>query len=149
MGWVSDLLKDFPALSVAKERLALMEEKYKDLEKKYNRACEELERLKTKNSELRAKLLEFETPEETPEVSSELKNLLVYLFTHTNDRQVHPDAIAQALGVQTQMAKYYIDKLTEMKFVRIGGGNALHGWAFYRLTDKGRAFVVEKGLLSK
>lgn len=32
MGWLSDLLKEFPALSVAKERLALVEERLKSIE---------------------------------------------------------------------------------------------------------------------
>lgn len=32
MAWLSDLLKDYPALSVAKERLALVEERFKLLE---------------------------------------------------------------------------------------------------------------------
>lgn len=32
MGWLSDLLKEFPALSVAKERLALVEERLRNIE---------------------------------------------------------------------------------------------------------------------
>lgn len=52
MGWLADILKEFPAVSVARERLALVEQKHKDLEKKYNEACEETKRLKAENSDL-------------------------------------------------------------------------------------------------
>ncbi len=46
MGWLNDLLKDYPALSVAKERLALVEEKLKSSE-------EENQKLRVENAELK------------------------------------------------------------------------------------------------
>jgi len=49
MGWLSDLLKEYPALSVAKERLALIEDRLKIVEA-------ENEQLKAENVELKSKL---------------------------------------------------------------------------------------------
>lgn len=145
MGWLADILKEFPAVSVAKERLALVEQKYSDLEKKYDDMCKEIEKLKDENSELKAKLQELEAPEE---VTPELKKLLVYLFNCTNQSQTCLNIIAQGLGVNSQMAQYYMDKLSEQGLARITGGDLGYG-ASYGLTNKGRAYVVEKGLLEK
>jgi hypothetical protein len=49
MGWLGDLLKEYPALSVAKERLALVEERLRLMEA-------ENKKLATENAELKSKL---------------------------------------------------------------------------------------------
>lgn len=49
MGWLADLLKEYPALSVAKERLALVEERLRLAEA-------ENKKLSAENAELRKKL---------------------------------------------------------------------------------------------
>lgn len=54
MNWISDLLKDYPALSVAKERLALMEDRLKQTESQ-NLA------LKTEIASLRSECAELQT----------------------------------------------------------------------------------------
>ncbi len=61
MGWLSDLLKDYPALTVARERLALEETKRADLETENARLREENSRLQHENESLRGQVptLEF------------------------------------------------------------------------------------------
>jgi len=146
MGWVSDLLKEYPALSVAKERLALAETKFQELENKYAQLSTENERLKAENLQLREKLAGFEKAKKG-DLQPELCNLLVHLFTYHDRNNTHLDAIARSLGVESQMARYYLDKLVERNLVVVTGGNYVRGHTYYGLTDQGRAFVVENGLL--
>ncbi len=47
MGWLTDLLKEYPALSVAKERLSLIEEKLKTSEKENKELRKENDILKS------------------------------------------------------------------------------------------------------
>jgi hypothetical protein len=49
MGWLADLLKEYPALSVAKERLALVEERLRLVESENNK-------LKAENAELKKRI---------------------------------------------------------------------------------------------
>lgn len=146
MGWVSDLLKEYPALSVAKERLALAEARFQELERKHAQLLAENGRLKTENLQLSEKLDSLERAKKG-DLQPELCNLLVHLFTHHDQNHTHLDAIARTLGVQLQMARYYLDKLGERSLVDVIGGNYVHGHVYYGLTDQGRAFVVENGLL--
>ena len=64
MGWLSDLLKDYPALSVARERLALVADHLKLAEDENKKLKAEIVELKTECSELRKKVtaLEKENP---------------------------------------------------------------------------------------
>jgi hypothetical protein len=56
MGWLTDLLKDYPALAVAKERLAYKEEQFNELKDENRRLTEEIGALKAENAELKKKL---------------------------------------------------------------------------------------------
>lgn len=56
MGWLSDLLKEYPALSVAKERLLLAEEKFKKVEIENSELKERIKRLSQQNELLRSRL---------------------------------------------------------------------------------------------
>ena len=56
MSWLSDLLKDYPALSVAKERLALVEDRLKQAEKENASLKAENVALQTECSELKKKV---------------------------------------------------------------------------------------------
>ena len=53
MSWLTDLLAEFPALSVAKERLALVEDRLRDAEQKNEELSEE-------NAELKRQLAGFQ-----------------------------------------------------------------------------------------
>jgi len=53
MGWIADLLKEFPALEVARERLALLEAKFADLEAESARLRDEVARLQRQNAALK------------------------------------------------------------------------------------------------
>ena len=58
MGWVSDLLREFPALSVAKERLSLLEDRLKQSEGECEKLRAENEMLAGKVASLEARLSE-------------------------------------------------------------------------------------------
>ena len=45
MSWLTDLLKEYPALSVARERLALLEERLNDAERQNEKLRRELEKI--------------------------------------------------------------------------------------------------------
>ena len=51
MGWLTDLLKEYPALAIAKERLALVEERFKSTEAKNQALTEETDKLRTENEQ--------------------------------------------------------------------------------------------------
>lgn len=57
MGWLTDLLKDYPTLSVAKERLSFIEEKLRAAE-------EENQKLREENASLRSKVDSVEKREQ-------------------------------------------------------------------------------------
>lgn len=61
MGLITDLLKEFPALSVAKERLALIEERLKGAETENKKLKEEIAELKSERDSLKEKLSLLET----------------------------------------------------------------------------------------
>lgn len=56
MGWLSDLLKDYPALAVARERLALKETQYTVLQSENTTLKDEVARLKAENATLRKQI---------------------------------------------------------------------------------------------
>jgi predicted nuclease with TOPRIM domain len=62
MKWITDLLREYPALSVAKERLLLIGEKNETLETENKALRKENQRLRAENESLRRSVptLEFE-----------------------------------------------------------------------------------------
>lgn len=64
MGWFTDLMKDVPTLSVARERMALAEDKFKTIEAENQQLREQLQRVVAQCTELREKL-EAATQEQT------------------------------------------------------------------------------------
>ncbi len=56
MSWFSDLLKDYPALNVAKERIALAEAKFASLETENAKLREEIASLRRENESLKRQL---------------------------------------------------------------------------------------------
>jgi hypothetical protein len=70
-GWLADLLKEYPALSVGKERLAFQEERLKQFEAENKQLKEKVAALTTENEELKRRIAEApvaaEAPKETPQ----------------------------------------------------------------------------------
>ena len=56
MSWFSDLLRDFPAVEVARERIALLEAKFSNLEANNAKLTADNERLLRENGSLRRQL---------------------------------------------------------------------------------------------
>ncbi len=146
MSWLSDLLQEYPALSVAKQRLQLAADRLEDAERTVLELKTEIESINNRNKELEEELANLR-PGSTLDGPPELERLLVHLFTNPDDNYRHVDAIAQALGVQTEMAKYYLDELDKRGLATLSHGNYVTGHSYFALTDKGRAFVAENGLV--
>ena len=51
------------------------------------------------------------------------------------------------LSVQPEIAKYYLDELNKRGLATLSHGNYVTGHSYFALTDKGRAFVAENGLV--
>jgi hypothetical protein len=64
MGWLTDLLKDYPALSVAKERLALKEEQCNELKAKIVELQAQVDELTKELEAARAQIGAFQVPED-------------------------------------------------------------------------------------
>jgi hypothetical protein len=56
MGWFTDLLKEYPALEVARERIALAEAKFANLETENVRLQEEVAGLRRENESLKSRM---------------------------------------------------------------------------------------------
>jgi hypothetical protein len=56
MGWFSDLLKEYPALEVAKERIALLETKFTTLETENAKLRDEVANLRRENEAIKRQL---------------------------------------------------------------------------------------------
>lgn len=146
MSWLSDLLRDYPALSVAQERLALAEERHAETDRQNGILELEVKTLREQVSELEGELDQLRSgdPLEGP---AELKSVLVHLFKNSDSEHCHVAAIGVALGVEKEMAKYFLDKLIEVELVKMTGGNYVTGHTYFGLTPRGRAYVAENGLL--
>ena len=78
MGWLSDLLKDLPALAVAQERIALVEKQYEVMKKENESLKEDTARLGAENKVLKAQLSKLQTPE--PQGPGELSATEVHIL---------------------------------------------------------------------
>jgi hypothetical protein len=72
MSWVSDMLKEYPALSVAKERLEFLQDKFDQLKKENDALKEVNETLRSANSNLQTRLKTFDRENEFIESSGVL-----------------------------------------------------------------------------
>lgn len=145
MSWLNDLLKDYPALSVAEQRLKLAQERMDSLEQEKLELRTELQTLQQRNEDLEAELAELR-PGSPIDGPKQLVDVLVHLFNHPDENHRHLGAIAAALDVNEEMARYYLDELHGRELATLSHGNYITGHSYYALTPKGRAFVAENGL---
>ncbi len=125
MGLTAELLKNVPAAAEYRARLEALEA--------------ELDRLKAENAELKTELSRYIDRWET--LDGEALNTLLYL---SRRERGHPVEIADANKVNIQIVETYLRQLVSCEYVHAhANGEAPH----YRLADKGRWYLRERGLL--
>jgi hypothetical protein len=122
----AELLKNVPAAAAYRARLEAMEA--------------ELERLQAENAELKTELSRYIDRWET--LDGEALNTLLYLACRERG---NPLEIADANKVNIQIVETYLRQLVTCQYVHAHDHNeAPH----YRLADKGRWYLRERGLLN-
>lgn len=136
MGWLSDLLKEYPALSVAKERLALAEERFKHIEEENAELKAHVAELEAQNSQLQAQLANAQIGG-----LEEIEIEILKLLSGAGDEGGSAAAIAHHLGINETKAEYYAEKLAENEYLyqRYIIGMPVT----YSLDQKGREFLVK------
>lgn len=133
MGWLSNLLKDYPALSVAKERLALEEAKQSALVKENNELKEEIER---QNS-----VIDKLSPSEA---LTELGEQFLLSMAREGDKQYQIPYFIRVLEIDKAKAQFYASHLTDLGLIKCKTkGDFRH----YSMEKKGRSYLVSKRLI--
>lgn len=92
--------------------------------------------------EVRLAALEQKKPND---LADETVNVL-RLFYEKNS-QLTPEQVARSRGLKAGLAKYHCDKLFDREFIWLGSAAWADEPVPYFLTDKGRAYLVENGLV--
>lgn len=157
---IKQLLEEAQLSGPLRERLKLHEEKYQvletanaqlksrnaDLEKQIVRLNRQLDELKSQIPDQREDALDDDD-----------QRLLIHLFRSGDNPEPRPfeepirsdelRQIAHALGAELGVAKYRLDRLLARGLAETSGGNYAYGHVYWALTEAGRAYVVERGLL--
>ena len=136
MGWLSDLLKEYPALSVAKERLALAEERFKNIEEENTKLKARVAELEVKNTQLHTQLPKPSTGE-----LEEIEVEILKLLTGAADDGAPATAIAHHLGANETKVEYYAERLAENEYLY--QSLTANMPVMYCLGQKGREFLVK------
>ncbi|HTU91633.1 MAG TPA: hypothetical protein VMF69_16235 [Gemmataceae bacterium] len=78
MGWLSDLLQGIPLNSVLRERVALAEQKFREVEEENKRLMEEVAALTKENGELKREIADAPIAVTPPKEKPENRNGLYY-----------------------------------------------------------------------
>lgn len=143
MGWITDLVKEYPALAVAKERLALAQEKYDAISKENEQLRAKVKDLEKENEQLKTRLDEI-VPRGEGELSEIEINILKLFAAAGHD--LTTDAVASRLGQSQTKTEYYLSKLCDDEYLGfplvMGGGETE-----YYLQQKGREYLVKNDLI--
>lgn len=143
MGWLTDLLKDFPALSVAKERLALQEERFQVLERENANLKRKVIELESSIRNKAAELAVFKS-EEIGGLGAEESNVLKCILDLGGGDATAQD-VANRLRIDVNKAKYYLEKLQDAEF--INARYQMMSPTSFSLAQKGREFLITTGKL--
>src|SRR5450830_433043 len=111
MGWLADLLKDIPVSAVARERVALAEEKYQKVVDENLELKNQLEVVRSENGNLRKQLASLASPESLDAVEVSILKLL-----GTGDGLIlQARNIAGRLDVPLPKAEFFLRRLSESR----------------------------------
>ena len=137
MGWLSDILKDYPALSVAKERLALAEERFKHIEEENDKLKKKVTELEKRNEQLSALAPKAESGSLEP-IEVEILKILA------TSEEMPAAAFSQRTDVSETKAEYYAEKLADAEYVY--QTYIVNNPVLYSLDQKGREYLVRNDL---
>lgn len=146
------LINEHGSAVILKERIALANDKYASLEQKLITSELRVTELETENKALRYNLekaqieiLNLKKHTENSHASrlDEVKeNILVLLASQDN----YEYNIAQAIGINHQVAKLHLDDLSEIEFIY--RSLSMTGQEFpWELSKEGRRYLAKNGLL--
>lgn len=144
MGLLQDLLKEVPLSAVLKERVALAEQKFDQVDKENQRLRQRVANLEKEVSDLHAQL----PCEPAQGLDEDTCRVLVYLF-RAQDQKRDVGALAGHLQIEHGVAEYYLERLNELGLALRTGGNYRYGHTYWGLTTQGRQYVVENDLVPK
>ena len=143
MGWITDLLKEYPALSVAKERLALAQEKYDALEAENKELKNQVETLENENAALKEQLSGLQPKGEG--ILEDIEIEILKLLGSGYGLELPAGVIAQRLNISVPKAEYYLQRLNENEYVYFP--IIMGQEPEYSLDQKGREFLVRNDLI--
>jgi Fic family protein len=141
MGLLQDILKEVPLSSVLRERVALAEARYQHASEEISTLKQRIADLERLNGELRAQVPTASKGELDPETI----RVMSHLFKVSGD-DLDAGLTARALGMQQNLLQYHLDRLHEIGFAHMTGGNYVSGHTYWGLTPEGRRYVVERKL---
>ena len=151
MSSLLELLKDIPTTAVLRERVMLVEERYRQ-------QTDEVTTLKADNGQLSNRVAALETENanlrkqvsgaarQEPVLSDDTVRVLVALFEAAglDDNGTH--YLGRELQMSQSVLQYHLDELEKHGLASCGSFNGLTGDAYWGLTPAGRARVVRRGL---
>lgn len=140
MGWLSDLLKEYPALSVAKERLALAEDRFKHTEEENTKLKARILQLEVENENIKSQL-----PNDTTGTLDEIEVNILKLLTNAGEDGVSIAAISQNLGINATKVEYHAERIANEEYIY--QTYIMNMPVTYNLDQKGREYLVKNGHL--
>ena len=144
MGWLQDLLSEVPLSAVLRERVRLAEERYE-------RALQDIETHKTRIKELESENEALRTTRALPKPSGGdldevTTRVLVHLFKTDKSEQRDVGIVAAVLDLERSVLMYHLERLDDAGLAENTGFNTMSGAVYWALTSEGRRYVVERGL---
>ena len=149
MGWIADIVEktqEIPISGVLRERLAYAEQRHSDLQVERDKLAEELNKLTVRIESLESENTQLRKPvagnqQQEFEVSDIDEQILIYI----SDRdEVESAEVAGVLQIAQAKADYYLTGLLENEYLIDSFGM---GYQTYSLDQRGRAHLVENGLI--
>jgi predicted HTH transcriptional regulator len=139
MGWLTDLIKEYPAIFVAKESLALVEDRFIKIEEENKELKRRIAMLEAENKALYARVPVPQQPHEPEEI--EIK---IMTFLSKTEQGTIRD-VAKILQISETKADYHLSQMEEAELLH--GSYSYIDETTFSLAQKGRAFLVKKGLV--
>ncbi len=141
MGLLGDVLQEIPTNAVLREKVSVVEAKYAAIETENAILKDDLRKAQAEIQQLKDEVSRL-----TPTFDPDETELNILTFLARRDKAISKHELADALQLHSTKIDYYLHKLKEQDY--------LHASYFskgrhpeYGLSQKGREFVIKKGLL--
>lgn len=147
MGLITDLLREYPALNVAKERLALAQEKYDAVYSENEKLKAALAQAEAENDRLKTSLAELK--QKTTGSLGSIEEKILKLLGHGDGRDLTVSQIGAQLNISKTKAEYYVNKLCDDEYLgyplimSVGEPDEPEIY----LQQRGREYLIKNGLI--